>query len=142
MRADNDIDLTFTNFAKRFFLFVPRCKSIESADIERKFCHAATECLIMLFGQHGCGNKHGNLKTTVHRLESGSHRHFGFSITHISADQAIHRPSVLHVGLGGDDRRHLIVGFGVRKTGIELSLPIAVAVERDAGASASASLQF
>ena len=63
-------------------------------------------------------------------LESGANGYFGFTETHVSANEAIHGVGFFHVSLGRFNGFHLVGGFLVRKGRFKLALPLVVHSER------------
>ena len=51
----------------------------------------------VLLGQDRGRHEHGHLVAGVDRLERRPHRHFGLAVADVAAQQAIHRPRLLHV---------------------------------------------
>jgi len=45
----------------------------------------------MLEGENCRGRKNGDLFAVGNRLEGGAHRHFGFAVADVAAEQAVHR---------------------------------------------------
>ncbi len=87
----------------------------------------------MLLGQHGRGDHHGDLPAIDHRLERRADGDLRLAETHVAADQPVHGPRGLHVGLGVVDRAGLVASFLVGKRVLELFLPRPVGSEGQAG---------
>ncbi len=96
----------------------------------------------MLLGQDRGRHQHGHLVAGVDRLERGPHRQFGLAEADVAAEQPVHRPRLLHVGLDRGDRRQLVGRFLVGKRGVELALPVRVGGKRDAGPRGAGGLQL
>src|ERR1019366_5600953 len=64
-----------------------------------KRCESLLESFVVLECEHGGGREHGDLLVVAEGLESSAHRHFGFAVTHVAAQQSIHGGWRLHVPL-------------------------------------------
>ena len=62
-------------------------------------------------------------------LERRPHRDLGLAVADVAADQAVHRPLRLHVGLDRLDRLELVGGLAVGEGRLEPHLPLAVGRE-------------
>ena len=133
MRADEDIDLSISQFLERFVLLCTGFKATDFGDLEREFSHPSTEGFVVLFGKHRGRHEHGNLVATFDCFEGRPHGDFGFSKAHIAADEPLHRTVRDHVLFGRFDRRQLIGCLLVGKGGFELLLPNRVGLEGDTG---------
>ena len=80
----------------------------------------------MLLGQDRRGRQHHHLPALAGRLERRPQRDLGLAVSDVAADQAVHRPLRLHVGLGLLDRLELVVGLAVGERALELELPVGV----------------
>ena len=83
-------------------------------------------------GEQGGGHQQRDLLAIEHRLEHRAHRHFGLAVTDVTADQAIHRLALLHVGDHVVDRLLLIDGLFEFEVGLELTEVAVGRVEREA----------
>ena len=77
----------------------------------------------MLLGQHGGRHQHGHLLAIHHGLERCTQGHFGFAVTDVAADQAVHRLGGFHVALDVGDGAQLVVGFWKGKGLLKIVLP-------------------
>ena len=100
------------------------------------------ERLVMLLNQQRGGHEHGDLLAVLHRLERGSHGDLGFAEADVAADQAVHGPWLLHVGLHVVDGGELVGGLLVRERVLKLLLPRGVRAEREAGRALAGRIQF
>ena len=73
----------------------------------------------MLFGQQSGGYQHRHLLAVHRRNERGTQRDFGFTKTHIAANQSVHRFAALQVIDDGGDGSGLIRCFLKAETGGE-----------------------
>ena len=83
----------------------------------------------MLLGQNGGGHQHRHLLAVHDGFERGAQSDFGFAVTDVAADQAVHRLGALHVLLDFLDGLQLILGFDVGKRGFQLVLPGGIRAE-------------
>ena len=83
----------------------------------------------MLLHQQSRWHQHRNLLTVLHRLKSRPNGNLGFSVTHIAADQPIHRDFALHINFHFINARELIGGFDISECIFELALPRSVGPE-------------
>ena len=60
---------------------------------------ALAEGAVVLLGQHRGRHQHGHLLAVVDGLERGAHGQFGLAVADVAADEPVHRPRLLHVGL-------------------------------------------
>ena len=60
-------------------------------------------------------NENGDLFAAKYRFVGGAERDFGFSVPHVTAEQAIHRNGTHHIGFDFVRRLNLAFGFGVFK---------------------------
>ena len=106
MRADEDVDFALGQPFHGLLLLAGRFESADGIDHERIIDHPLPERAVMLLGQHGRRHQHGDLLAKLDGFEGGAHRHFRLAVADVAAEQAIHRPGLLHVLLdllGGDD---------------------------------------
>ena len=80
----------------------------------------------MLLGEDRRRHQQHHLLAVLHRLERGPQRDLGLAVADVAADQAVHRPRRLHVGLDELDRVALVGRLGVGERVLELPLPVAV----------------
>ena len=83
----------------------------------------------MLVSKNGCGRQHRGLLAFHDRFESSAHCDFGFAVTYVSAQKAIHRSRFLHVMLYIFDCRFLIGSQDIFKPIFKLALPGCVGSE-------------
>jgi hypothetical protein len=74
----------------------------------------------VLFGQHGGGHQHGDLLGFTDRQKGGPQGHFGFSVAHIPADQAVHGGGAAHVLEHIFDGLELVRGLFIGKVRLEV----------------------
>ncbi len=101
-------------------------ESADGIDHERIVRHPLLERAVVLLGQHGRRHQDRHLLAIFDRLERGPHRQLGFAVTDVAAQQAIHRPGLLHVLLDLLGAGDLIDGRLVGKLGLELLLPFGI----------------
>ncbi len=91
MGADQDVDLPVGNPFQDTALLPGTAEPADDVDNRGKAGKPGAEGLIMLLGQNGGRHQHRHLLAAHNRLESSPERHLGFTVTHIAAEQAIHR---------------------------------------------------
>jgi hypothetical protein len=89
-----------------------------------------------------CRHQQGHLFAILHRFEGRAQGHLGLAITHVAADQAIHRLRLLHIGLHGADGAQLILSLKVRERCLQFVLPWRVGAEGEAGRELAPGVQF
>ena len=77
----------------------------------------------MLSCQHGGRHQNRDLFGVLDRLKSSAQRHLCFTVTDISANQAIHDLSALHIAFDIADRNHLVICLFIGEEFFKLSLP-------------------
>jgi hypothetical protein len=82
----------------------------------------------MLKCQHRSRRQHGDLPP-AQSFEGRPHHHFGLAVTHVAAEQAVHRLRAFHVALDVADGSQLVARFGEIEGVLELALPVAVGGE-------------
>ena len=95
----------------------------------------------MLLGEHGRGREYRHLFAVHDRLERGANGDFGFAKAGIAANQAVHRPRLLHVDFCFDDCFQLVRCFAKWKRMLKLGLPFRVGTKRVAGMRFALSLE-
>ncbi len=78
------------------------------------------------------GTKHQHLLAVLDRLEGRPQRHLGLAITHVAAEQTVHRALRLHVVLDRVDSAQLVRGLLVGEGLLEAHLPLVVLGEAEA----------
>ena len=108
-------------------------KAAERRDLERELGHPLGERAAMLLAENRGGHEHGHLIAGVDRFERRPHRHFGFAVADVAAEEPIHRAFDLHVVLDGGDGGELVGRFAIGKRGVEFVLPGGVGGIANAG---------
>ena len=88
----------------------------------------------MLEGQDGGGGEQRHLPAVLDDFKGGAHREFGFAVTHVAAQQAVHWVRTLQVALDVRDRRQLVGSLLKFKSVFEFFLPWCVGARGDATA--------
>ena len=91
----------------------------------------------MLLGENRRRDEHHHLPAVGDRLVGRAQRDLGLAIADVAADQPVHRPGALHVGLHRLDRLELVGRLPVREGTLQLQLPFAVRRELVAAAGAA-----
>ncbi len=83
----------------------------------------------MLLGKYGGGNQHRHLFPVHNRLEGRPHRHLGFAVAHVAAQQPVHWPFSFHIPFCLFNAPQLVGGFLVGEQVIKLLLPYCIRAE-------------
>ncbi len=121
-----NIHLPGFDFRNGFLLLLGGAKAAEHLDLDGKRREALTESVVVLEREHGRRRQHRNLAIVADRLERRAHGDFGLAITHIAAQQAVHRRGRLHVMLHVNDGVHLVFGLVELEAVFKLVLPFGV----------------
>ena len=84
------------------------------------------EGAVVLLGEDRRRYEQHHLRAVLHGLECRAQRHLGLAVADVAADQPVHRPRRLHVGLDELDRVALVGGLRERERVLELALPVGV----------------
>ncbi len=95
-------------------------------DGQRQVAHPLGEVAVVLLGEDRRRREDQHLLAVGRRLDRGAQRHLGLAEADVAADQPVHRPLRLHVGLDRVDRVELVDGLLVRELGLELLDQLAV----------------
>ena len=126
MRADDYVHFSGFQIREDFFLLGGGAESAEHFDLRRKSGEALLEGFVMLERQHRGGSQHRDLFAVANDFEGGAHRHFGLAVSHVAAEQAIHRCRLLHILLDVRDRQVLVVRLFEFERVFKFALPISV----------------
>ena len=77
----------------------------------------------MLLRQQRCRNQNCDLLAILDSFKSSTHGNFGFTVAHVSHDDAIHGNLRFHVTFDGIDGHHLIFCLNVGEVVFHLHLP-------------------
>ena len=99
-------------------------------DLVGEVAHALGEGAEVLGGEDRRRDEHHHLLGVGERLLGGADRDLGLAVADVAADQPVHRPLRLHVGLDRLDRLELVGGLAVGEGALEPQLPLAVGAER------------
>src|SRR5579872_310100 len=81
---------------------------------------------IVLEGQHRGRGENRYLLAISQRLERRAHRDFGLAVTHVAAQQPVHRMPAFHIFLDPLDGRVLVLSLAKFERILEFALPVAV----------------
>ena len=104
MRADKNVHLPRLHLFDDQFLFLQRAEPGDHLDVDGELRKPLLERFEMLKAKDRGRSQHGDLFAVLHCLESSAHCDFSFSVTHIAAEQAVHRRCRFHVVLDCADR--------------------------------------
>ena len=139
--ADEDVDLALGEARDRLLLLGGGAEARHVLDRHRVVLEALGEGAVVLLGEDRGRRQHHHLLAVLGRLERGAQRHLGLAVADVAADQAIHRPRGLHVGLDELDGVALVGRLGVGEGVLELALPVGVQRERVALAALALGVQ-
>jgi len=121
--TDDDIYDAVTDATQYVALLLTTTETREHLHLDREVAEPLGKGPEMLQGEDSGRDQDRHLLPPHNRLKSSPHRHLGLTISDITADQAVHRPVPLHVGLGIGDRQELARGFLVWESSLEFPLP-------------------
>ena len=133
VRAHHDVDRAVQETLDHLGRLGARQEPAQHLDSDRKAAVAVAERLKVLAGQQRGRHEDRRLAAVLDRLEHRPQRHLGLAEPDVAADQAVHRPVRLHVGLHVSDRPELVGRLHVRERRLELVLPHRVGREGVAG---------
>ena len=118
--ADDDVDLPFFEPLQDSLLLLGRAEAGEHLHRDRILLEPLVEGLVVLLGQDGGRHQNTGLLAVQSGFKGGPHGDLGLAVTHIAADQPVHRFALLHVGQHILDGRELVRGLLPGKGGLEL----------------------
>ena len=142
VRADEHVDRTLGKRLERALLLRRRAETAEHLDLEAKRGKALKERLVVLLGQNGRGAKHHDLTAGVHALKRRAQGDLGLAKAHVAAQQAVHGPGRLHIGLNIGDGLQLIARLVVREALLHLNLLGRIGRAGDTGNRRAARIQI
>ncbi|OQA24241.1 MAG: hypothetical protein BWY59_02298 [Verrucomicrobia bacterium ADurb.Bin345] len=128
--ADHDVHAALGQPARDVGLLGAGAEAAEHFDGDGVGGHPLAECVVVLLGEDGRRDQHRDLPSVHDGLERGAHCDFRFAVAHVAADEAVHGPPALHVGLHIGDGAGLVGGFLVGERRFELVLPGRILRER------------
>jgi len=117
--ADDDVNLPLGQFGYDVPLFGGRSKARQHFDADRPLFKAREKIFVVLKSENCCRHKNCDLLTVEYRFECGAHRHFGFPVADVAANQAIGWRIFLHVLESLFDCAQLVGGFVKRERGLK-----------------------
>ena len=132
--ADQDVDLALAEALQRLLHLGRLAQPRDHLDVEGRVGEALAEAAEVLLGEDRRRHQHHHLLAVDGGLVGGPQRDLGLAVADVAADQAVHRPLALHVGLDRVDRLELVGGLAVGERGLEGELQLAVGRERVAAA--------
>ena len=130
MGADDDVDLAVGEVLEDRLLFFARFEAGELFHAHREAGETIGERAMMLRGEQGCRNEHGDLALLGDGLKGRAHGDFGLPVSDVAANEPVHRPRALHIGFDLGDRFGLVGRRLVGKRFFEFGLPRGVGSER------------
>ena len=141
MRPDQDVDPALLEVAHRCRNRLRRPEPRRHLDPQRVVAEALRERAEVLLGEDRRGDQEHHLLAIGRRLERGAEGDLGLAVPHVAADQAVHRPRLLHVRLHLVDGLELIGRLLVREGALEVDLPVGVLRKPVPGATAALGVQ-
>ena len=126
MGPDQDVDLALGEARDRRALLGGRTEPRGVLDRDRVVLEPLGEGPVVLLGEDRRRHEQHHLLAVLRGLERGPQCDLGLAVTDIAADQPVHRPRCLHVGLDELDRVALVGRLGERERVLEVSLPVGV----------------
>ncbi|CAB4670840.1 unannotated protein [freshwater metagenome] len=77
----------------------------------------------MLLHQQSSRDQNGDLFTILDRLKRSPHRDLSFTVTHVTANQPIHRNFALHINFDFVNTRELVWSLDICEGILKLALP-------------------
>ena len=111
MGADYNVGLSGFEIREHGCLLFGSLKATECLNVHRKIREAFAERSRVLVGKNRRRNEDDYLTAGLHCLECSAYRDFGFAVTDVTDQQAIHRPRTLHVALHICSRGPLVGGI-------------------------------
>ena len=134
MSADQDVDLALREPFDDLADLRRPAQARDHLHREGGVGEALAEGAEVLLGEDRGRDQHHHLLAVRGRLVGGAQCHLGLPVADVAADQPVHRPLGLHVGLHRLDRIGLVGGLPVGEGGLEAELPLAVRGEGVAAA--------
>ena len=141
MGPDQDVDLALGEPRHRLALLGSGAKPRHVLDRDRVVLEPLGERPEVLLGEDRGRHQQHHLLAVLHGLERRPQRDLGLAVADVAADQPVHRPRRLHVGLDELDRVALVGGLGERERVLELALPVGIGRERVALAALALRVQ-
>ncbi len=132
MRADDDIDLAVLDHLMNLLTLTGRPKAVQQFEPNRKRGESLLEVSEVLLTQDSRRTQHGDLAAVLGYLERGADGDLRLAEADISADESVHRPSLVKVRLRLPDRLKLARSLDPRERRLHLRLPRSVRAERAA----------
>ncbi len=129
MRTDDDVHLTLCQLLKYPVLLGIGAKSREQLDLDREGRQTLNESLVVLLRKDRGRDEHRDLRVVHDGFEGGAQGDLGLAIPCIATDEAVHGAGRLHILFDGLNGLNLVIGFGKRECGFELTLPLRVGLE-------------
>ena len=123
VRADDEVELAVGQIFLDLLRFLFGLEPGKGADGDGESRVAFGEGLIVLLDEQSGRHEHGDLLAFLDCLERGTDSDLGLSVTHVAADQTVHRHGLLHVRFDLVDGGQLIGGLDIVEGVLEFALP-------------------
>ena len=130
MGADDDVQAARLQVFECLFLLPGVAEARQELDAHRECNEALLEGVVMLERQNRGGSKHSHLLGIHDGLESRPHGHLCLSVSHVSAEEAVHGAGIFHIALDRLDGVDLVPCQFKLESIFELLLPGRVLAER------------
>ena len=117
VRAYHEVYGTVRQPVQRGFRFFRRSETVEYGNLHPERFEAFQRGIVMLIAQHRAGAHQRRLFAAQYTKIRRAERHFGFSETHVAAQQTVHHLSAAHIRL---DFRHAVRLVGRQLVGKRL----------------------
>ena len=121
--AHHDVHGAVLQAAQRLFLLLGGAVAGQQADADGEGLHPGQRRVEVLPRQNRGRGQNGALLAAHHAFEGGAQRNLRFAKADIAAEQAVHRPRLLHVVLDLGRAGQLVGGLLVGKALLKITLP-------------------
>ena len=132
MRAYDYVDLPARKVLLDCGQFLRGAEAADVVHLDREGSEARAEGGVVLKGEDGRGDEHGDLLAVGGGLERSAYGYFRLSETHVAADQAVHGETLLHITLHRAGGLFLVGGILIHERRFELGLQVRISGESEA----------
>ena len=123
MCSNENVHQAFLQVCNGLFLL---CRCLEPAhqiNPHREVFHSLDKGIVMLLRQNSSGHQIHHLFSFLHCFEGNADGNFCFSISNITANQAVHNLGAFHILFGRLNGKKLVLGLLKRKHFFKFPLP-------------------
>ena len=99
MGSDQNVHFPALSVLDRLLLLRGGAEAAQHFNADRKRSKAAAEGVVMLEGEDGGRRKDRHLFVLLRHFEGGAHGDFRLAVSHVAAQQAVHRLSAFKIAL-------------------------------------------